>query len=250
MNNITFEHIHILGHIINDNEMYRQYHYPEMLNRYDSNFIQWKKMPTLTQFKEIELAIHTFHKANNQQHMKFIFPANIKILDEITTYLSAESYQIGYLELYAIQPSTFTVAKIVTIDVQQVTDSNLEDFLKLQYDEDLKYGESFAKDKQQLLLRQFNDRSKQQVIAYFEGIPAGSAEIIVQAETVEIDNIFVVKALQRKGIGGQIQRFVMDNYEHKTVLLLADGEDTAREMYQKQNYVYQGYRFEVLKVEN
>jgi len=250
MNNITFEQIYILGHSINDNEIYQQYHYPEMLHRYDSNFIQWKKMPTLIQLKEIEQAFRTFHKANEQHHLKFIFPANEKISDEVTNYLKAENYEMGYLELYIIQPSAFTVAKKVTIDIQFVTDSNVEDFLKLQYDEDLKYGEGFAKDKQHLLLRQFQERSKQQIIACYDGIPAGSAELIVRADTVEIDNIFVIKELQRKGIGGQIQRFVMDNYEHKTVILLADGEDTAREMYQKQNYVYQGFRFEVLKVEN
>lgn len=250
MNNITFEQIHILGHLIKENEIYRQYHYPEMLNRYDSNFIEWMKMPTLTQFQDVEQSLKTFHQANNQQHIKFIFPANEKISEEITKYLTTESYTIGFLELYAIQPSVFTVAKNVAIDVELVTDSNIEHFLKLQYDEDLKYGEGFAKDKQHLLLRQFQDRSKQQIIAYYDGIPSGSAEIIEQAETVEIDNLFVIGELQRKGIGGQIQRFVMDKYEHKTVILLADGEDTAREMYQKQNYEYQGFRFEVLKVEN
>lgn len=62
MHHITFEHIHVLGHIINENEHYRQYHYPEMLCRYDSNFIAFKKMPTLTQFIEIEQALRNFHK--------------------------------------------------------------------------------------------------------------------------------------------------------------------------------------------
>lgn len=164
--------------------------------------------------------------------------------------MKEETYEIGFLELYTIQPSQFPKAKNPAVDVQFVTDFNLEAFLELQYNEDLKYGETFAIQKQDLLRRQFHDRSKQQIIAYYEGIPAGSTELVEQAEIAEIDNFFVIKSFQRKGIGSQIQQFVMETFRTKTVILVADGEDTAREMYQKQNYAYQGYQYEALKTEN
>lgn len=249
MNNITFEHTYLLGYIVCDSENYRQYHYPEMLCRYNSNFIEWKKMPALIEFREMEQSLRNFHQAYGQQHIKFIFPANEKIPDEILNYLQAESYDIGYLELYAIEPGQFKIAQHSSVDVQLVSDINMEAFLKLQYDEDLKYGETFAKEKRKLLLRQFDDGSKLQIIAYYEGNPAGVVEVIERDETAEIDNFFVAEPFQRKGVGGQIQRFVMDLFADKTVILLADGEDTAREMYQKQNYVYLGFRYEILKVE-
>lgn len=249
--NITFQNIHKIGHIIYEDALYRQYHYPEMLSRYDSNFIEWKQMPTLEEFKKIEQALHTFHQQHGQHHVKFVFPADEKIPAPITSYLKEENYNIGFLELYTIQPSQFTVAKDPNINVQSVTEKNLDDFLKLQYNEDLKYGENFATQKQTMIRRQFQEESdRYQILAYNkEGVPVGSVEISEKEHTAEIDNLFVIESHQRKGIGGQLQRRVMDQFSDKTIILVADGEDTPRDMYQKQNYKYQGFQYEVLKVE-
>ena len=54
MKQITFEDIYTLGKIVDENALYRHYHYPEMLTRYDSNFIEFKTLPSLTEFKEVE----------------------------------------------------------------------------------------------------------------------------------------------------------------------------------------------------
>ena len=248
MRNITFDNIEKVGHIIYENEMYQHVHYPEMLSRYDSNYIQFKKMPSLTAFKESEQMLHNFHQQHHQQHVKFIFPANEKISGAIHNYLLEESYDIGFLELYTIEPSQFVTSTHRQVDIQPVTEDNLEVFLKLQYLEDLRYGETFATEKQAFLKRRFQDAHKHQLIAYYEGNPVGSVELIEEDRTVEIDNLFVQEAFQRRGIGTQLQQYVMENFHHKMVILVADGEDTARDMYQKQNYVYQGFQYEVLKV--
>ena len=44
-----------------------------------------------------------------------------------------------------------------------------------------------------------------------------------------------------------MQRKIMDLFPNKTIILLADGEDTPREMYQRQNYQQQGFQYEALK---
>ncbi|MFJ7409020.1 MULTISPECIES: GNAT family N-acetyltransferase [unclassified Lysinibacillus] len=249
MNNITFDHIEKIGPIIFEDEFCQHVHYPEMLSRYDSNYILFKMMPSLTTFKEIEQMLRTFHQKHNQKHLKFIFPSNEKISPDIHSYLTEEKYDIGFLELYTIEPSQFATRVNHHVDVQPVTEDNLEVFLKLQYEEDLKYGETFATEKQALLKRRFHDPSKHQLLAYFDGFPAGSMELIEEDTTVEIDNLFVLEAFQRNGVGTQLQQYVMQKFHHKIVILVADGEDTARDMYQKQNYVYQGFQYEVLKVE-
>lgn len=248
MRTITFTNIHILGHIIHESSAYKHIHFPEMLNRYNSNFIEIKHMPNLTTFKEIEQQLKDYHQQHGQQHLKFIFPANEKISKDIEVYLKGQSYDIGFLELYTIQPKDFHAEKSTAIDVQFVSVQTASDFMQLQYNEDLRYGESFAKQKQFLLAQLFKEKKHHQILAYFNDVPAGSVELIECEDTVEIDNLFVIEAMQRKGLGSQIQRFVMENFPDKTVILVADGDDTAKDMYHKQGYAYQGYQYEALKI--
>ena len=85
-------------------------------------------------------------------------------------------------------------------------------------------------------------------MAFYKGSPAGYVDVIISNETVEIDNLTVDEEFQKKGIGSRLQKFVMDSFPEKVVILVADGEDTPREMYKKQNYQYHGFKYEILKL--
>lgn len=249
MKQITFKNIYTLGKIVGENAQYRHYHYPEMLTRYDSNFIEFKTFPSLTEFKEAEIYLRDYHLKKGQKHLKFYFPANIKPTEELITYLTNMDYEIGSLELYAIQPKHFpTMRNNPDINIQVVTDKTLEVLLSLQYKHDLNNGSEFAKQKADLIKRQFKDQNIQQILAFYKGSPAGYVNVIISNETAEIDNLTVDEMFQKKGIGSGLQRFVMDSFSEKIVILVADGEDTPREMYKKQNYQYHGFKYEVQKI--
>lgn len=40
----------------------------------------------------------------------------------------------------------------------------------------------------------------------------------------------------------------MDSFPKRVVVLVADGEDTPKEMYKKQNYQYYGLKYEAQKI--
>jgi len=184
-----------------------------------------------------------------QNHVKFSFPANIKPTEELPAYLSDLGYETGFLELYAILSKDFpSVRNNPDIDIQVVTDSTLEIYLDLQYKHDLEFGHEFAKQKADLIKRQFTDEDILQVLAFYKGSPAGYVDVIISNETAEIDNLTVDESFQNKGIGSRLQEFVMGSFPEKVVILVADGEDTPREMYKKQNYQYQGFKYETYKV--
>ncbi|MFS0614992.1 GNAT family N-acetyltransferase [Lederbergia ruris] len=249
MKQITFEDIFTLGNIVSENAHYRHFHYPEMLIRYDSNFIEFKNLPSLTEFKKVEKYLRNYHLKRGQNHIKFCLPANIKLAGELNVYLNNMGYKIGFLELYAIKPIHFpSVVSNPDIDIQMVTDKNLEVLINLKYKNDLAFGKEFARQKTDLIRRQFDDKDIQQVMAFYKGSPAGYVDIIISNETVEIDELTVNEMFQNKGIGSRLQRFVMDSFPNKTVILVADGEDTPKEMYKKQNYQYLGFKYELQKV--
>jgi GNAT superfamily N-acetyltransferase len=246
---ITFEHIFRLGNVVFENNLYRQIHYPEMLTRYDSNFIEFKKIPTLSEFKSAEGYLRSFHLKHGQNHVKFYFPENEKPVVELIDYLNHSGYKIGFLELYTIQPNQFPrVQENPDIEIYPVTDKNLEIFLKYQYQQDLEYGSEFANQKQQLHKRNFENPNILQLFATYKGKPAGSVDIIIAKNTAEIDGFVVDENFQKKGIGSRLQKFVMEQINNKTIILVADGEETPREMYRRQNYQYHGFKYQFQKV--
>ena len=249
MKRLTFEDTYTLGNIVDENDLYTHFHYPEMLTRYDSNFINFKTLPSLTKFIEVENYLRNYHMTRGQEHVKFSFPTNMKLPEDLIAYLTDKSYEISILELYAIQPKHFPVVRNnPDIEIQAVTDQTLESLLELQYKHDLEIGTEFAEQKADLIKRQFRDQDLLQLLAFYKGSPAGYVDVIISNETVEIDNLSVDEAYQKKGIGSRLQKFVMDSFPEKVVLLVADGEDTPREMYKKQNYQYQGFKYEILKI--
>ena len=98
MKQISFTDTYTLGETVLENEHYRHYHYPEMLVRYDSNFIEFKQVPTLQDFKQAEEYLRAFHEENNQKHLKFFFPAHFKPAGELKAYLKEIGYDIDLLE--------------------------------------------------------------------------------------------------------------------------------------------------------
>jgi GNAT superfamily N-acetyltransferase len=249
MEQITFKEIYVFGQVVLEENLYKHIHYPEMLLRYDSNFVEFKRMPSLEEFKTVEAYLRQFHLNHGQKHVKFYFPDNEKPTGEIVDYMNDAGYYIGFLELYAIQPNEFpTVSPNPDIAIQKVLDRNFDVYLTLQFRQDLVYGSQFASQKQDLHKRNFLNPNLQQLLAFYKGIPAGSVDIIISGETVEIDNLVVDEIYQKKGIGSRLQKFVMENFQNKTVILVADGEDTPKEMYKKQSYQFQGFKYYSQKV--
>ncbi|MCM3763881.1 hypothetical protein [Neobacillus niacini] len=119
-----------------------------------------------------------------------------------------------------IQPKHFpAVINNSDIDIQVVTNNSLEVLLDLQYQHDLNNGMEFAKQKVDLIKRQFEDQNIQQALAFYKGSPTGYVNVMISSETAEIDS-----------------------------LMVDEGENTPREMYRKQNYQYHGFKYEALKV--
>lgn len=129
-----------------------------------------------------------------------------------------------------IRPSQFPKIKDhPEIEVQVVTDTNLEDFLS-QYQQDIQFGVAFAEQKIGLYKTFLADPSMVQLLAFYKGIPVGSVHLILSDDTVEIDEFSVKPVYQRKGIGSRIQKYVMDHYSERTIILVAEVSDTPREM--------------------
>ncbi|GEK58397.1 hypothetical protein CHL76_07350 [Marinococcus halophilus] len=241
---ITFHHVHTPGRLIEDRNEFRHYHSLEWKHHFDSNFISFKQMPTTDYFQKIESRLRDFHRARGQNHLKFHFPPNTELPQALNQYLHSSLYDVSVMELYAIQPAEFPRQALPEgCSIQRVDVESLPAFLAMQLEQDLPFGEAYAAQKQQMLEQQFYDASFIQLIAYYHGRPAGFVELIASGHAVEMDNLFVHDDLQRKGIGHALQQFTMNLFPDKAVFLVADQEDTPRDMYRKQNYERLGFQY-------
>lgn len=245
---ITFDSTTVKAHLIEENEFYQLYHNHEALFMYDYNFMRLKYLPTLEEFKLIEKIQIEFSEDMQMDHVKFYWPENRGFTEPIIEYLSQNGYGLEILELYAIEPKDFlSLHSNSEVTVEFVTEETLADYKAINRIQDQEIGGKFAEQKQDLYELDFENPAILQVIAYKDSQPVGGVDLLIGEETVEIDNFFVLESFQRQGIGTEIQRFVMKVADERTVLLVADGEDTPKEMYAKQNYTYISYQAGALK---
>lgn len=246
---VTYNDIHYYGQPVFETDLYTHVHFPEMKNYYSGNFIQFKTMPTLKEFYSTAEYLLNFHKSNGQNHLQFYFPPNQKPTNELMHVFNRENYHCSFSELYAIRPDQF-ISRNVNRDVAvyPVDEKSYSTYLNIQYQFDSKFGAQFADNKTIIHDQNFHNSSVVQLLAYYKGNPVGTVDCIIRKHTVEIDSLEVLDQFQKLGVGTCLQKYVMDHFQDKLVILVADGEDTPREMYQKQNYQYYGFRYEALKV--
>lgn len=249
MSRLNFKNIYTAGAVVNESDLYIHYHNPKMLIKYDDNYLEFLKMPTLEQFKEAAAYLHDFHLQRNQYHVKFKFPENKKPVEELIHYFITCNYDYTYLELFAIQPNQFPrVQENSDLTIQLVSEVNFDHYLYTKYQQDSAFGKEFANAQRDAYQQEFQDPSKLQILSYFRGNISGSLNIIIGQNIAEIDGLYVLEAYRNKGIASAMQQFIMNTFPDKTIIVLADGEDTPREMYIKQKYRYLAFQYEVQKV--
>ncbi len=204
----------------------------EVPSRYDSN-----GMVITTDITKEQLLVLAEEQLATQAHVKFTFPPDI-------TVPMLEDYELSELEIYELTTPMFAVNEAIT--VQFVDATTVPDFLRLSYDEALPFGEKYAKEREAWLCRKLQ-QDFVAVIAYYQNEAVGAVELIVQENTVELDQFFVREAFQRQGIGSTIQAFIEAHFLYHTIFLVADASDTPREMYQRQGYDYCATFYELTK---
>lgn len=244
---VSFIDIVTDGDVLNETDRYIQYHTLNKHIQYDSNKIVYKLMPDLETFKKDEQMLKKLHDQHEQPFLKFVFPENHKIDDSLGAYLKETGYEYSWIELYINTDKQFISKNHNDIDVVTTNEDNLVDFLNLSYEYDKKYGTDYANLKIEVSKEQLNKDNPVQVLAYYKGKPAGTLLIWNHETYVELDSFAVRESYRKLGIGTKMQAFVADFAKEKPIILVADGEDTAKDMYVKQGYIYSGYQYEALK---
>lgn len=244
---ISMNDIFQQGTVYQDDNSKTIYLTPEEPLVYDTNKWVYKRMPTLNSWK-LDMAYQQFmHKQQGSSHLAFTFPENENLDQQWLDEIKALEFELGIMELYAIEPQHIHQAINSEIDVTIVNDETLEDYIAIYRRFAEPYGLAYAQESIQMIRNQFPQENKLRILAYKGELPVGILDLIVSASAMEIDGFGVLDEYQRQGIGSVMQSFVAQIAKDKTIILIADGEDSAKDMYIKQGYIFISYCYQILK---
>ena len=220
-----------------ENDLYYQMANQQATFMYDYNYFVFKKMPTFSQYK---MAEKEFKTRRTNEAIKVLFPLDETIGYELLEYFEKKDYSIAFTHFYEMKTNDFIPKHKADVLAKKVeTAGELADFCGLVYAAASRFGTTFAEQRSRYLVDHCYPQKEhfELYLAYYQGIPVGNFLLIKHdTETIEIDGFDVQEYYQRRGIGTALQTAAMVNHPHKSVFLLADGEDTPRFMYQKQGY--------------
>ncbi|ADC86892.1 GNAT family N-acetyltransferase [Staphylococcus lugdunensis] len=250
MEELSFEHIAIMGNLFYEDSNKKIYLTPEEPHTYHSNQWIYKQLPNIEEWRRDVQRQQQFHQAHQCTHLAFTFPANHHLDNDWKQILNKEGYQLGVLELYVIESAELARWQTKSdVQIQIVDKDNLEDYLTIYKHFALPFGHRFADEsvkRTRIHIQQQYDNVVR-LLAYYQNQPAGILDMIVSDEIVEIDGFGVLENYQHQGIGSTLQAYVGQYADTRPVILVADGEDTARDMYLKQGYIYKGFCYQVVK---
>lgn len=247
---LTFQTAKNFSVCIEDNELFSQYSMPDFPHYYDLNFIQLHFNPTSEEFELLENILMADQVAEMPNHLKFYWPENTGLYVEVLEYLSQEGYELGKLELMHLLPNEFKQSSSnPNVLIQPVTSATLEAFIAVNFQADLSHGEAFSENKRDFYRKQFSMPDVSFWVAFIEDEPVGSLILVESEHYLEVDNLLTADAWRKQGVASEILARVVElaDSQQKSVILLADAEDSPREMYLKQGFERISSQIHVLK---
>lgn len=112
------------------------------------------------------------------------------------------------------------------------------------------FGKDYADAHEEMVREHYQKDVIKRLVAYLNNEPIGVVDVIESENYIELDGFGVLEQFRHQGIGSTIQSLIGEyaiSKNHKPIILVADGEDTAKDMYAKQGYVYQSFCYQILK---
>lgn len=235
---LSFSNIQNFAEIIEDNEFFNQYANEDLPDRYDSNYVLLHYSPTLPEFSVIEQIQKdfVFYENDQQKHLKFKWPEDTGVMVDLFDYLNQENYKIGKEVLMCALPHTIDIGKIdPSVKCEIISKEKLDDFLTLNYKDDLTVSQDFADFSKTVYHYQFDQPNTEFVLVTVNNRAVASLLMHISDDYIEIDHVLTDVEYRKQGIASHMIHFIMNewNKNEKPLILVADAEDTPVKLYKK-----------------
>lgn len=248
VHHVSMNEIYTDGNKVETTERYTRYLTPEQPLKFDANKWRYHYMPDVLTFKGDMLHQQQQHRNQNSQHLNFEFPVDVRPSSDMLRMLRENGFELGCVEMYAIEGTELAQLTEKEIVIKRISVAQIEDYFKIFNELSASYGQAYIEEANRHIHNEIVHGKGQleYYVAYDGHCPVGILNLIQGEHTLELDGFAVHTDYQRKGYGTRIQAQVGKLAGKRTVVLVADSEDTAKEMYIKQGYTYLHYRYSAL----
>src|SRR5699024_10149460 len=176
-----------------------------------------------------------------KMHVIFDWHDNIVLNSELLNYFDKENYKIGMQYLYWITSDLFKIKRLnKNLSIQKVTDQNFADFLRVNLEEDFLHGRKDFEHKKRMYTDEYPLKEVTFLLAYLNDQAVGSLILIHSKDYLEVDNVLTKAEFRKNKVATSMFSYVVNELlmPEQLVILVADAEDTPKEMYEKMGFQY------------
>lgn len=213
---------------------FKHFKNPVTSERYFSNYLSYKLMPSLSELREDLTYLAQEQKAYPTSYAFLFFAEKGEWSQEIRDFLEREGFETAKHLIFtnSVDQIQLRCSDLGDIWILELVDSYLDAYLAYKYQAYLEYGQAYANQMRadneanllsngsKIFLALDGERIIGDVTAWFFG------------DYVEVDDFSVQEAYRGRGIGSALQRAALAG--QKKVILIAEEENRA--MYQHQGY--------------
>lgn len=217
-----------------ENDRFKHFKNPVTSERYFSNYLSYKIMPTTVQLEQDLAYLGQEQKGYASDFAFLFFAENQDFSVEMKKYLDSQGFECSKHLIFTnlVENLQLKARDLGDIRIVQLDESHLNAYLQVEYQAHLQYGQTYA---DQMLAdgraTALTNGSKVYLALDGEKI-IGSLTAWFFEGYVEVDDYHVDSAYQGRGIGSALQMAALENQEK--VILIAEEEN--RDMYQHQGY--------------
>ena len=220
--------------IFRENTRFKHFKNPVTSERYFSNYLSYKRMPSQSELREDLTYLAQEQEAYPTSYAFLFFSEKEEWSPEIRNFLEREGFETAKHLIFtnSVDQIQLRCSDLGGIRILELDDSYLDAFLAYKYQAHLEYGQAYVDqvlaDNEANLL---SNGSKIYLALDGQRI-VGSVTSWFLGDYVEIDDFSVQEAYRGRGIGSALQRAALAG--QKKVILIAEEENRA--MYQHQGY--------------
>jgi spore maturation protein CgeE len=228
-----------------------RYRDDNLKDMYNHNFTYIKKALPSNRLKELIEEETAINKGENKDFLRLTMDEmpGVDFLEESAGKLSLEHY--GFYSYSLMKSPDWNVLKGYEIKIVQ-SSSMVEDLVTMDVTVDSeRCGEDFccrrARRKGKVYL---SDETLYSYVCYNSGLPVGKCDLYLHEGTAKIEDFEVLPDYQRRGVGTTVLKYLIDqalNGGANTIYLVADEDDTPKEMYLKLGFDKVGETFALFR---